>query len=127
MPLTGHEIFLVFFWLMLAFLLWMPLSWLLLSIFTPKKLLDKYFKEPHFTITETIIMKEFPGFLLRTGIFGWLLLFPRLDKKRNIKNIHKYIPQWYRIALNTFTIAVIVSVTLMIVLFLTLEFLPNDS
>jgi hypothetical protein len=105
----------------------MPLSWLLLSIFTPKELLNKYFKEPHFTITETIMMKEFPGFLLRTGIFGWLLLFPRLDKKRKIKNIHEYIPQWYHIALNTFTIAVIVSVTLMIVLFLTLEFLPNDS
>ncbi|MBX2807639.1 MAG: hypothetical protein KTR20_03320 [Cellvibrionaceae bacterium] len=59
------------------------LAWLLLSIFTPKTLLDNYFKERHFTLTETIMMRGFPGFLLRTTIFAWALLLPSLDKPRN--------------------------------------------
>ena len=64
-----------------AFLL-VPPTWLLLSILTPKKLLDQYFKVPHFTLAETILMAEFPGFLMRTSVFGWLLLLPKLGKNR---------------------------------------------
>ena len=92
------------FWVMFGGVLWVPLTWLLLSIFTPKSLLDKYFKEPHFTLTETYMMRGWPGFLLRTGIFGWLLLIPSLDKKRNIKEVRKYMPLWYAVALRIFII-----------------------
>ncbi len=81
MQLIGEKLAFLYFIVMFAGALWIPVTWLLLSIFTPKKLLNKYFKEPHFTLTETILMAQFPGFLLRTGIFGWLLLFPSLDKK----------------------------------------------
>ena len=77
----------------------MPATWLLLSIFTPKSLLERYFKEPHFTLTETYMMREFPGFLIRTGIFGWLLVLPSVDRKRNIKNVRDFIPLWYAIGL----------------------------
>ncbi len=109
---------------MFAGILWMPVSWLLLSIFTPKALLDKYFKEPHFSLTETVMMKQFPGFLIRTAIFGWLLLFPSLDKKRNIKAVSNYMPRWYIVALNSFTVGVIVTILTMVALFFVLEFYP---
>ena len=83
----------------------MPLTWLLLSIFTPKSLLDKYFKEPHFTLTETYMMRGWPGFLMRTAIFGWSLILPSLGKKRQIKETWKYMPRWYAIALKIFIYA----------------------
>ncbi len=109
MQVSGHTIFLIWFWVTLIGVLWIPVTWILLSIFTPKTLLEKYFKEPHFTLTETILMAQFPGFLLRTGIFAWLLLIPKVDKKRKIKNVKRYIPRWYAFALNTFTIGMIIT------------------
>jgi len=126
MSINAHQIFLVFFGTCVITILWMPISWLLLSIFTPKVLLEKYFKEPHFTLTETVMMKSFPGFLLRTGIFGWLLLFPSLDKKRNIRDISDYMPKWYAVSLNVFTIVVMISVFLMITTFTLLKLYPDN-
>ncbi len=120
MQLVGEKLFLIFFWVCFIGLLWMPITWLLLSIFTPKKLLDKYFKEPHFSLTETIMLKEFPGFLMRTAIFGWLLIFPSLDKKRNIKNVSSYMPRWYAIALNVFNVGVISTLAVIVTILPTL-------
>ncbi|MGH1486884.1 MAG: hypothetical protein ACRBCI_11730 [Cellvibrionaceae bacterium] len=115
------NLFLITMIIIIAGILWMPVTWLFLSVFTPKELLDKYFKEPHFSPTETIMLKEFPGFLIRTGIFAWLALRPSLDKKRGIKNIEHYMPKWYAILLKAFMIGVLMtllSITLlMIILF----------
>jgi hypothetical protein len=108
--------FLVFFGVCFIGILWLPATWLLLSIFTPKKLLNKYFKEPHFSQGETIMMKEFPGSLIRTGIFAWLVLVPSLDKKRGIKNIKDYMPQWYAISLKTFMIGVLITLAVIAIL-----------
>jgi len=116
MQIGGHELFLVLFWVSFAGVLWLPLSWLLLSIFTPKALLEKYFKEPHFSLTETIMMAQFPGFLIRTGIFAWLSLRPSLDKKRRIKNIDHYIPLWYALSLKVFMIGVLLTLFLFVFL-----------
>ena len=113
MQVTGHDLFMFLFWVMFGGILWVPLTWLLLSIFTPKALLNKYFKEPHFTLTETYMMRGWPGFLLRTGIFGWLLLIPSVDKKRKIKNVRKYIPLWYAIALRFFIIGCMATLLIM--------------
>lgn len=112
MQITGEQLASVFFTVMIAGVLWMPTTWLLLSIFTPKTLLDKYFKEPHFSLTETILMAQFPGFLIRTGIFSWLALIPSLDKKRKIKNIEHYMPRWYSFALKGFMLGVIITMFL---------------
>ncbi len=112
MQITGEQLATVFFIVMFAGVLWMPITWLLLSIFTPKTLLDKYFKEPHFTVVETIFMAQFPGFLIRTGIFAWLALLPSLDKKRKIKDVAKYVPHWYAIALKIFIVGVAITMLL---------------
>ncbi|OMH32763.1 hypothetical protein BGP75_14660 [Motiliproteus sp. MSK22-1] len=100
--MIGYYLGLVVFAVMFAWIVWGPITWLLLSIFTPKALLDKYFKEPHFTLTETYMMRGWPGFLMRTAIFGWSLILPSLGKKRQIKETWKYMPRWYAIALKIF-------------------------
>jgi len=102
-------LFLVAMLIAIAGVLWIPITWYLLSAFTPKKLLEKYFKEPYFSLTETILMAQFPGFLIRTGIFGWVILLPSLDKKRNIRGIIHDMPLWYRIALNILIVGAMVS------------------
>lgn len=117
MGITGENLFLFLFWTMFIGVLWIPISWLLLSILTPKKLLDRYFKEPHFTLAETILMAQFPGFLMRTAMFGWALFFPSLAiRKRKIEDIEQYMPHWYVIALKIF----IIGVSLTMILFLSL-------
>jgi hypothetical protein len=88
-------------------ILWMPLTWRLLSIFKPKPLLDKYYKPPHFTPTETILMAQFPGFLMRTSIFGWILLCPKLDRKRKLKGCETLMPLWYRVGLRILVICAV--------------------
>ncbi len=114
--LTFDSLFFVLMVIAIAGVLWMPLTWLLLSIFTPKTLLEKYFKEPHFSLTETIMMAQFPGFLIRTGIFAWLSLRPSLDKKRGIKNIDNYIPLWYAVSLKIFMLGVLLTLFLFVFL-----------
>ncbi|OMH32081.1 hypothetical protein BGP75_15345 [Motiliproteus sp. MSK22-1] len=116
MSITGEHLALFVFWVMLGGVLWMPLTWLLLSIFTPNSLLDKYFKEPHFTLTETYMMRGWPGFLMRTAIFGWSLILPSLGKKRQIKETWKYMPLWYVIALNILTIGSTITLLIIVVL-----------
>ncbi len=98
MPITGEQLALFYFTVLFSGILWMP-AWLLLSIFTPKKLLHQYFKEPHFTLTETVLLAQFPGFLFRTVIFSWAVLIPKLGEKRRIENIKECMPNWYRMAL----------------------------
>ena len=106
---TFDFIFLILITIIMVGFLWMPLTWLLLSIFTPKKLLEKYFKEPYFSLAETILMAQFPGFLIRTGIFGWVILLPSLDKTRNIRGIIHDMPFWYKIALNILIVGAMAS------------------
>ncbi|OMH32079.1 hypothetical protein [Motiliproteus sp. MSK22-1] len=118
MSITSHHLAIVLFATMFAWILWGPITWLLLSIFTPKSLLEKYFKEPHFTLTETYIMRGWPGFLLRTGIFSWSLLLPSFGKKRQIKETWKYMPRWYAIALKIFMCGT------MMTLFIIATFMP---
>ncbi len=122
MPITGEQLALFYFTVLFSGILWMP-AWIVLSILTPKKLLNHYFKESHFTPTETIMMAQFPGFLLRTAIFGWLLVFPKLGRrKRRISNVKDYMPRWYRLALNILTfhalLILVTTITLLPVLVL---------
>ncbi len=123
MQVISENLFLIFVLSCVIAITWLPILWLALSIFTPKSLLEKYFKEPHFTIYETIFMKEFPGFLVRTGVFGWLLVFPFLDRKRNIKCINEYSPRWYCLFLKIFIYSSIILALWFLISFLLLVFL----
>lgn len=103
----------------------MPIAWLMLSFFTPKKLLDHYFKEPHFTLTETYMLKEFPGFLIRTAIWGWALVMPSLDRKRKIKDIRNYMPLWYSVGLRVLVFGATFTLVVMLGLMTFLLMLPE--
>ena len=102
MSVTPHSLFLFMIWLMVVSVIWIPTLWLTLSIFTPKQLLERYFKEPHFTLTETYMLREFPGFLVRTAIWGWAVVLPSFDRKRKIKNAQDYMPLWYALVLKVY-------------------------
>ncbi|SBS35573.1 hypothetical protein MSP8887_02417 [Marinomonas spartinae] len=99
------QLFLVMMFTAMGGLLWQPPLWILLTFFTPKKLLDTYFKEPHFSQGEVVFMSRFPLSLFRTSIFGWVLFLPSLDKKRKIRNCYEVMPTWYRIGLILLTIS----------------------
>jgi hypothetical protein len=109
---TFDYLFLVMMFTVMVGLLWTPTLWSLLTFFTPKKLMDSYFKEPYFTQTELIFMSRFPISLLRTAMFGSVLLFPFLDKTRKIRHCHEVMPIWYKLALKLLTISVIVVMTI---------------
>ncbi|SBS35567.1 hypothetical protein MSP8887_02415 [Marinomonas spartinae] len=102
---TGEFLFLVMMITAMGGLLWQPPLWILLTFFTPKKLLNTYFKEPHFSQGEIIFMSRFPLSLYRTVIFGWVVLLPFLDKNRKIRDCYTVMPIWYRIGLKVFIIS----------------------
>ena len=103
MPIT-EKLALYWFWISFLGAIWIPLSWFLLSVITPKNLLNQYFKQPHFSLGETIMMAQFPGFLLRTTIFGWSLFFPKLTHKRQLMSVRDAMPAWYAWALRFFIV-----------------------
>lgn len=130
MPVTPELLFFVMFMIIFIGFLWIPITWLSLSILTPKPLLDRYFKEPHFTLTETYMLKEFPGFLMRTAIWGWALVWPSRDRARKIKNVRDYMPLWYAIGLRIYiwgTLATgFIMISIMSFLFLLPESVSKD-
>lgn len=86
-------------------LIWLPIWWLL-DILTPKTMLDRYFKEPHFNHGELVAFNLFPASLMRVSIFGWGLWFPSLAKKRKLTNLAEGTPKWYAVSLKVFTAAI---------------------
>lgn len=98
--------------------------WLILTIFTPKKILKKYLTSPYFNESEIDLLRSFPISLLRTGIFGWVTLFPFLDKKRGIKDCRKMMPKWYKILI---IIWCLMAIILFLVLTLGTFFLINTT
>jgi len=50
-------------------IIWLPITWITLSLLTPKILVETYFKEPHFSKFELGALSVFPGTLMRSGIF----------------------------------------------------------
>ncbi|WP_425642362.1 hypothetical protein ACPUEK_03640 [Marinomonas gallaica] len=111
----------LFFCIIFAFLT-VPTLWLLLTFLTPKKVLEKYLKQPHFKDSEIEIMTSFPTSLLRTSILSWITVFPSLGKKRKLEGIRKNIPTWYK-ALIFLWIAIVIPS--MVIIFGGLIFLPS--
>ena len=80
-----------------AGLLWFPVI-LVVTLVTPKILLNKYFKQPHFNAGELIVFGSFPGFFMRTALFCRLYLTPKAVKGRNLDGFVEDSPKWYRMA-----------------------------
>ena len=93
----------VMFFLIFTYL-WMPPVWLLMRFITPKELVKRYFKSPHFTSAELVLFSGFPGTLMRTGIFMNLCIMPSRGKKRQMTDLREHVPAWYIYASKIFMV-----------------------
>jgi len=49
--------------------IWLPVAIIAMQLLTPKILVERYFKAPHFSKAELGALSVFPGTVLRTSIF----------------------------------------------------------
>jgi len=61
----------------------------------PRKVLETYFKEPHFSSTEITMFTGFPFGYMRTAMFMRALSFPDSGKRRGVEDAYKLAPVWY--------------------------------
>lgn len=115
----GEYLFIVLIVLAIGFILIIFPLWLILTVFTPKSLMESYFKEPHFTMGETIMLAQYPGSFFRTVIFAWtLVLLPfGLNSFRKLDNMRETMPAWYAFALRFFIYYTVVTLILTLILF----------
>lgn len=84
-----------------AFLISMAIS-LIFSIgifvlypFTPKKVVQKYFRPPYFSEAFVTFYSGFPTVLYRGVIFARLAANPSSGKARKLTFVYKELPGWY--------------------------------
>lgn len=95
-------------------IIWLPLTWVAMLLLTPKILVQKYFKEPHFSKTELGLLSVFPGTLGRTGIFMGATFQERYRRNRKLEGYLDHVPSWYVKVSKVFTFC---SLTLLILVF----------
>jgi len=76
-------------------IIWLPITWITLSLLTPKILIETYFKEPHFSKAELALFSVFPGTLGRTGIFMGSCFQERYRRNRQLEDFLDLVPTWY--------------------------------
>jgi len=91
---TAHDVFIILMWLGFTYL-WVPPTWWLMGFITPKRLVERYFKAPHFSRAELSFMSFFPGNMMRTGIFMASTFQERYRRGRKLSDYLKYTPRWY--------------------------------
>jgi hypothetical protein len=91
----GFDLFTV---LVAAFLLIVIPYTLILHFFVPKALLEKYFRPPHFGEFERHLFTGIPYAPMRTIMFMWVIVYPRVGRKRKLTEMYKDVPHWFRIA-----------------------------
>ncbi len=126
MQLSGHDLFMLCFWLMVSYLVWMPPTWFLLTFLLPRSLVDRYFCAPHFNQGELTVLSAFPGSVMRTGIFAWLVAFPSLDRRRGMRDIRNYTPRWFVNVARCFCVVAAGQGFVAIVLLVCLALWPGD-
>ena len=67
----------------------------IMHVLMPRKVLDTYFKEPHFSSTEITMFTGFPLGYMRTAMFMRALGFPSSGKRRGVEGAYKLAPVWY--------------------------------
>jgi len=108
MQLIGEKIFLVAAYLMIFNLFLIPISWLIISYTIPKKLLERYFKAPHFGPGELVLMAQFPGSLLRGTIFVASCIMPSKGQRRKMTDVPDHAPKWFIVGAHLFFYGVLV-------------------
>ena len=96
--------------------IWLPITWVTMMLLTPKTLVQKYFKEPHFSKVELGLLSVFPGTLGRTGIFMGATFQERYRKNRKLEGYLDLVPGWYVRASKIVALCVVIFVLTIFVL-----------
>ena len=64
----------------------------MMHVLMPSKVLETYFKEPHFSSTEITMFTGFPFGYMRTAMFMRALGFPASGKRRGVEDAYKLAP-----------------------------------
>jgi len=88
---------------------------LIMHMLMPKKILETYFKEPHFNAGEIAMFTGFPFAYMRTSLFMRALGFPASGKKRGLENAYQLAPMWYCKA-SKYSIYIFVPMVILLVL-----------
>lgn len=84
----------IFLYSMLAFPPWLAVL-MVLTWVCPKRLNERYFKSPHFSVGEQAAYLNFPLTHLKTLIFIYALASPKRYYKRKMTEVREYVPRWY--------------------------------
>ncbi len=95
MPIASDELFLIWFYSVVLFIVVMPIFTLVIHWGTPSSLLREYFREPYFNKNELILLKDLPLAFYRTMAFSRAIVFPSSMKKRRMQEVRKDAPRWY--------------------------------
>lgn len=117
MPLTGQSVFLIWFGLVIASF-WVPLGCLAMRFVTPRQVVKRYFREPHFSKAELVLLSHFPGSLLRTAIFMGATFQQRYRRGRQLEGYLDVVPAWYAVTSKCFVIGAIIHGAVMVLLLL---------
>ena len=74
-------------------LLWIVLL-LPYNFLIPKKILEKYFKEPYFRKAEVVMFSGFPLAYIRSCMFMRLFANPSSGRVRKLDHVYKEVPEW---------------------------------
>ena len=77
---------------------------LIMRFITPRHLVERYFKEPHFTRGELVMFRHFPGSIVRTLLFMYACwVSKKRCERRQLTDFAEVAPRWYVITSTVFT------------------------
>lgn len=93
--MSGATLFWIYFGAGLATGMAIPLV-LIMHVLMPRRVLDRYWKEPHFRPGELALFTGTIYAPMRTVMLITAIAFPKLGKKREITNADALVPRWYK-------------------------------
>ncbi len=109
---------LIFEFLLYTFL-WVWLNFVLIFIIhflMPKNILETYFKEPYFKLSEITAFSGFPFYYIRTLMFMRILGFPSSGGKRGVEKAYETVPVWFCKLSKYIVISFLISFSLFVLL-----------
>ncbi len=82
----------------------------------PKNILETYFKEPYFKLSEITAFSGFPFYYIRTLMFMRILGFPSSGEKRGVEKAYETVPVWFCKLSKYIVISFLISFSLFVLL-----------
>lgn len=98
---------------------------ILLTTFTPRTVMERYVRPPHFTEFEALAYRHFPSSWIRTLLFSVAISIPFFRRFRNFGPIHQNVPLWFNLACRFFVYVVLGSATLVVTMLALMVSFPD--